>query len=39
MGKPRRVWLDRADNYSGHRQARLRAADGERKIEMFYIGG
>ena len=33
----RTVWLGRSDNYSERRQAHL--ADGERKVEMFYIGG
>lgn len=33
----RKVWLDRTDNYSERRQAHL--AGGERKVEMFYIGG
>ncbi len=34
----RETWLRRADNYSEQRQAHL-AAEGERKVEMFYIGG
>lgn len=32
------VWRGRTDNYSEERQARL-ADGGERKVEMFYIGG
>src|SRR5579885_406573 len=35
----RRVWMDRADNYSEQRQAQRASADAERKVEMFYIGG
>ena len=34
----RNIWLGRTDNYSEQRQAHL-AAGGERKVEMFYIGG
>jgi cyclic pyranopterin phosphate synthase len=35
----RRVWMDRADNYSEQRQARRESASATRKVEMFYIGG
>jgi cyclic pyranopterin phosphate synthase len=35
----RRVWADRADNYSEQRQAQREGASGARKVEMFYIGG
>ncbi len=35
----RRVWVDRADNYSEQRQAQRESAGGARKVEMFYIGG
>lgn len=33
----RKLWLARSDNYSERRE--IRPAVGERKIEMFYIGG
>jgi cyclic pyranopterin phosphate synthase len=33
----RKVWLERSDNYSERRQPHV--AVGERKVEMFYIGG
>ena len=35
----RRVWGDRADNYSEQRQQPRESDAGARKIEMFYIGG
>ncbi len=35
----RASWRARTDNYSEQRQARLSDAAGERKVEMFYIGG
>jgi GTP 3',8-cyclase len=35
----RRVWVERADNYSEQRQAQRDAAAAARKVEMFYIGG
>jgi cyclic pyranopterin phosphate synthase len=34
----RDTWLKRADRYSEQR-ATLRQDQGERKVEMFYIGG
>jgi cyclic pyranopterin phosphate synthase len=35
----RRVWLERADNYSEKRQLERQSAAAARKVEMFYIGG
>jgi GTP 3',8-cyclase len=35
----RRVWGDRADNYSEQRQLQREPAEDARKVEMFYIGG
>jgi len=35
----RGVWLKRADRYSEQRAMMRRAAQEERKVEMFYIGG
>ena len=35
----RRVWGDRADNYSEQRQQQRKSDAGARKVEMFYIGG
>lgn len=35
----RGIWRMRTDNYSEQRRERLKVAAGERKVEMFYIGG
>jgi DNA-binding MurR/RpiR family transcriptional regulator len=35
----RDTWRARTDNYSEQRQTRLADVAGERKVEMFYIGG
>jgi GTP 3',8-cyclase len=35
----RRVWVERADNYSEQRQLERESAAAARKVEMFYIGG
>jgi len=35
----RDTWRARTDNYSEQRRTRLADAAGERKVEMFYIGG
>jgi cyclic pyranopterin phosphate synthase len=35
----RGVWSKRADRYSEQRAVMRRAAQEERKVEMFYIGG
>ena len=35
----RATWRARSDNYSEQRRTRLADAAGERKVEMFYIGG
>ena len=35
----RSVWLERSDRYSEQRANLRRAAQDERKVEMFYIGG
>ncbi len=35
----RALWRERADNYSEQRHQGAQAAEGARKVEMFYIGG